>query len=1078
MNSFLIRVICFGIFISSLAAQEVSVYPQLGHSGEVSAVAYYPGSNLLASSGFSGGDIRVWDAETGREIKVVNLQNTLPYSLIWNNDGSRLICGSFGGFITILDYKTGAELRSWHGHTGSVNSLSLSPDGSNFLSASFDTTVRKWDSGTGEELFVYSGFESIVFQAVYSADGSKIAASCADGTIRIINTADGKELRKIQSHEGPVHSCTIDQDGNFLAAGGFDGTIKVFYAPTGVRLYTVNAHEGPVTSLTFSPDGKRIGSSSMDNTVKEWNISDGALLSTFKGHRTYISSVCYDKTGSTLYSASFDNTVKAWSSQDSRELISFAGHSRSVHDSKISSDGEYIVSAHGGELFNEDTNIRIWSARNGSLLKTLTGHKKPVVSLDISPDNGKIVSGSEDYTVRIWDMTGNQKSKTLDGHTMSVRAVSFSPNGKRIISGSFDNTVIVWDAETAGMIHKFSIDNGLIQSVAWSADGKHIAAGTRTAEIYIWDAENFEFIKKLDSAGSTVSLAYSPDNSWLVSGHYDNNAIVWDLESGEQVFQLEGHDAPVTAVRFSGDGKLIVTATGENFDSGGGKAIKIWSAESGRELASLTGHIGGINSIGISRDGKRIVSASGDTTVRIWDLDYDADLETVSWKETAQLVGFMNGEWICVTKEGYYKSSPGGTDYLNVRIGTEVYGIDRFRDTFYKPEMVTMYLSGEAGLTAKTEVSIENAGQFLPPVIEILDVAVNEEGSSADCMIGIYDEKQDITKIEFFVNDKQLGSDVLKVLEGGNGITLESASLAVAKNIRRLTFRIPIPLTDGSNWLRIRAHNNFANGEKTEVIKGIVRDELSNLWILAIGISTYETRNQKTFKSLDYAAQDASNFAESFLPQAGKVYKEVNIKIISDDNPALLPTRENILKNLDYLKNRGSNDTIMLFISGHGLNDDKDNFYLIPRDYDDSLPLSESAVSNTVLTQTLREARGSKIAFIDACHAGNIENTKNRLGNSERLANDLGNTRTVIITASKGTELSKENFKWGGGAFTYSLIQGIRGDAASRGQKKITLTSWYSYVEDTVPRLTNDEQHPDIVYPDGFRGNPVFALLE
>jgi uncharacterized caspase-like protein len=309
---------------------------------------------------------------------------------------------------------------------------------------------------------------------------------------------------------------------------------------------------------------------------------------------------------------------------------------------------------------------------------------------------------------------------------------------------------------------------------------------------------------------------------------------------------------------------------------------------------------------------------------------------------------------------------------------------------------------------------------------------------------------------------------------------LESASLAVKKNTRRLTIKIPIPLADEFNRLKIRAHNNFANGEKTEIIKGIAQNELPNLWILAIGISVYETRRQRTLESLDFAANDARKFAESFLPQAGKNYNTVNIKIISDENPDLLPTKENILKNLDYLKNRNSKDTIILFISGHGLNDDKNNFYLIPRDYDDSLPLSESAVSNRVLTQTLREARGSKVAFIDACHAGNIENTNNRLGNLENLTYDLKNTSTVIITASKGTELSKENFLWGGGhgAFTYSLIQGIKGDADSRGQKKITLISLYSFVEYNVPELTNNTQHPDIVYPLGFRGNPVFALLK
>jgi len=78
------------------------------------------------------------------------------------------------------------------------------------------------------------------------------------------------------------------------------------------------------------------------------------------------------------------------------------------------------------------------------------------------------------------------------------------------------------------------------------------------------------------------------------------------------------------------------------------------------------GHTNTVTSVAISPYGKYIVSG-GDGTVRLWDLS--------SGKEIAQIIGFSDGEWVVVTSEGYYTTSPNGDKALNVSIGTSVYGI-------------------------------------------------------------------------------------------------------------------------------------------------------------------------------------------------------------------------------------------------------------------------------------------------------------------------------------------------------------------------------------------------------------------
>ena len=49
----------------------------------------------------------------------------------------------------------------------------------------------------------------------------------------------------------------------------------------------------------------------------------------------------------------------------------------------------------------------------------------------------------------------------------------------------------------------------------------------------------------------------------------------------------------------------------------------MWDASTGKELKTFNGHTGHVTSVAFSSDGTHIVSGSSDTSVRMWDLEYD-----------------------------------------------------------------------------------------------------------------------------------------------------------------------------------------------------------------------------------------------------------------------------------------------------------------------------------------------------------------------------------------------------------------------------------------------------------------------
>jgi hypothetical protein len=211
---------------------------------------------------------------------------------------------------------------------------------------------------------------------------------------------------------------------------------------------------------------------------------------------------------------------------------------------------------------------------------------------------------------------------------------------------------------------------------------------------------------------SVTSAAYSPDGRRIVSASYDNTMKVWDAENGTELRSLSGHNVDVWSVAFSPDGRRIVSTGGDDSRGLMDETVEVWDTETGRLLFSLSGHTNWVYSAAYSPDGRRIVSASYDGTTRLWDV--------ATGNEIAQLVSFDDGEWLCFTPNGYYAASPKGDAYLNVRVGTEVYGIDQYRNAFYKPELVASRLSsGGVMRLADASTASQNAA-IQPPQVAIL----------------------------------------------------------------------------------------------------------------------------------------------------------------------------------------------------------------------------------------------------------------------------------------------------------------------------------------------------------------------
>ncbi|MBI5893761.1 MAG: caspase family protein, partial [Deltaproteobacteria bacterium] len=293
--------------------------------------------------------------------------------------------------------------------------------------------------------------------------------------------------------------------------------------------------------------------------------------------------------------------------------------------------------------------------------------------------------------------------------------------------------------------------------------------------------------------------------------------------------------------------------------------------------------------------------------------------------------------------------------------------------------------------------------------------------------------------------------------------------------------KIPVHLETGENLIEITAFNGFSEGRKSiriysEVEKTAAKGEviLPNLWILSIGINKYQDKN---ITSLTYAVADAEGIVEAFNSQKGKLFREIKSLIINDNSP-IKPTRDNITDNLDYVKKAGHNDIVLLFIAGHGINDESGEFYFLPSDAsiseDGSIKKSKAISWRDI--KAILDIPAKKLIFADTCHSEGVSGKKTRGVDNDRFVKELQEANAVIFTSSRGKELSQESDKWKHGAFTYALIEGIKGKADLIKDNKISMKELDTYVSETVPQITNGAQHPITNTPDGYVNFPVAVI--
>lgn len=279
-------------------------------------------------SGSSDRIIRVWNMETGQELRTIPghgakldqgfMKSGCPEGVTgvsFCSDNRRFVSCGDDGAISLWDIVSGKKIRSFRGHSGPVASVATSRDGRTILSGAEhpDGRICLWDADNGTKLMSMPCIAGGIQSLARSPDGAYAVSGEGDAMIVLRDLRTKKVVRTFQqAYRSQIISCVaFSPDGkSVLSLGGHERTIYLWDVNTGKVKWNVGSGEYPYWAA-FAPNGQTILTAVYDEHIRRLDALSGEEIQRFS-HRSpgsLFHRVLFSRDGRIAIAASSDLTV-------------------------------------------------------------------------------------------------------------------------------------------------------------------------------------------------------------------------------------------------------------------------------------------------------------------------------------------------------------------------------------------------------------------------------------------------------------------------------------------------------------------------------------------------------------------------------------------------------------------------------------------------------------------------------------------------------------------------------------------------------------------------------------------------
>lgn len=1065
----------------SLQAQKATLVIPIGHSVEVTSVAYAPNGQYVLTGGMDN-TARMWNARTGQLVKILKGHNNPVSKVAFAPDGQRMLTLERGASITLhLWDKNGNPTDTLSDRFAPITAAIFSPDSHHLLTGHQNGEVRllSLDEPGFPVVRAFTGASQAITALSMDDNGRVLAAG--KGHVARLYQPDGKLINVLTGHSGAINTVAFSPDGSRIATG-CDAEQVILWGEHGEKLEKINRHKDEITSNAFSPDGKYFATASEDGNIFIWS-RDGKNVGKAQPFGFGVNGVAWSPDSKFLL-AGGDEKDAVLLNTEGKIVRRFTGHSSAVRSVEFSADGKYLLT--GGNA----QHTRLWhtDSRAVQAFPVATAYNAPSA---LAPDGSGVLIADESKTAKLWSFSGaplKEYKRFFDG---SASCLAYSPNGRYLALGNYAGQVTLWASEGKAAQKPIQAHERAISCLSFSPDSRYFLSGQQGlggqgAAQFASGNQDISF-SLMDNSGQPIAMwdtlgtsigkfgstsmlaAFSPDGQFVATDS-QGSLKLWNIDgSFVREWEHDVFDASISALAFSPDSKSLLVGYQD------GQA-RMWDI-GGPLQHGLHGHDGAVLAAAFSANGMYAITGSDDNSAIVW--------ETASGRGIVKLIALDTKDWVAITPDGFFDASPGAMEGMYYVAGLEIIALEQLKGRYYKPGLVQRLLGPQPEAI--------NGGEALDTVSLFPDASLSLDGDKLS--IALTPRNGGLGQVSVFVNQREAIADANP--ERLANITVDLAPYAgycladSAATVSAIT-------RNAGGWLAsqpytipwkpasyVGGRGEADAGDSGEPQFATIRDP--NIYVLCIGTSQYAGEGL----TLKYPDKDAWNMKEALQAASNRLLEgatgKVQAYLLSTDASVADKTssKQNIRETiLEIGKQAKAEDILVLYFSGHGTTygaGEENAFYYLTKDVA-TMDLADPgmrnnyAISTDTLTEWLKAVKALKQAIIfDACHSGKaveeISSGKKALDMGQILALDRmkDRTGTFILSGSAADKVSYEASQYGQGLLTYSLLEGMSGQAL-RDRKFVDVVMLFQYAIDRVPHLAESIggiQKPEMASPKG-----------
>lgn len=1056
---------------AALAASEFTLEPQLGHAAGISSLSIDPeGTHVLTAS--NDGTLRLWEIASGKQVRqyATNERSADGTTGGFSFDGKFIYMFRPSNFTWVFDRATGAKVGEFHSTTRFAATTKDYVATGNLSVLLFPAKDPRGFTGVNPN--PYSGEPSMPVYAKIKLDedhkaGHTKTASFADGNRKLVMLADTKLISWDVSQKKymavvdsaglnthvlsvrPKASELVTVAGKTLqvrdvaklqvarSAQSPDVISCASYTPDGTAIFTCEGKTGTMrdaTSLailrTFAfangnpsevvSDGKRVVFS-VGRALSVFTVASGELLHHIAPEALAMDKLAFSQKGRRLLATSEGGaSVSVWNLDEAR---------REAHVTLMPGARTFFADAAGDRLTGVDAKgFYTAQVSTGSVQYTST-HKEPPSCVDYR--NGKWLSCTK---------AGCSVRNTTDDTTIALPAFPVEKYASLTCPRWLDDNTVTHQhrgTKPGDVLVSYDTKSGQarelsqIQSVNSSNIDENAHIYTENATWTVCKAPGCKTVQMERPDGSPiyyfVTPTVSPDDKWLASGgDIAGTVFVHSKAGGLPVFELTGHAVPRATLAFSADSRWLASAAGDG-------GIWLWDMRDGKLAARLF-------------DGR--------------------------------------AQWLLVTPAGYFDASQYGGGFVGMVRGDNAYAIDQFALRNNRPDLILERLASprreiQDHYKRKFLRRLEKAGldeaslRTLPNSVPQTSLTAKKDGDAVRLEVSCTDAGAALRSYNVFAN----GVPLL----GLRGKPATGRSFKVEERV---------VLENGANKLEASCTNERGLEAFRAAVDVVHTDNaVGTLYYLGFGVSQYANPSL----TLSFAHKDATDVGAA-LGTFSQRFSAVKVQTFTDAEV----TPEKVRASKAFVAESKPSDTVVVFIAGHGMHAagaDATYYYLTHAA--DPARLAETAADFETIEALLQDIGARrKLLLMDTCESGEAEPdvvaVTELVGKKARARSVRGvqvkkaaaaparrgylldtdrfiysdvfrRSGAIVLSSSRGGELSYEGEQWNNGAFTFALKQALANDAADLNKDgRLSAPELKAYVSRVVAEATSDAQHPTI----------------